>query len=81
MLQPSFFGAEFLRNYPGNCCRYRCRCRNRFGGTYATYETDRTNESAPKIARDGAAGLGLSRNFPGTRRRCPRRIGLKGVSV
>jgi hypothetical protein len=29
---------------PFNRCRYRCRCRNRFGGTYTTYETDRTNE-------------------------------------
>jgi hypothetical protein len=33
----------------------RCSYRNRFGRTYTTYETDRTNESAAKIARDGVA--------------------------
>jgi hypothetical protein len=40
-----------LKDYPGNRCRYRCR----FGGTYTTYETDRTNEMAAKVAKDGLA--------------------------
>jgi hypothetical protein len=49
----------------------RCRYRNRFGGTYTTYETDRTNESAAKIARDvvaeaeGKSGLGPVLTGPG----------------
>jgi hypothetical protein len=33
----------------------RCRYRNRLGRTYTTYETDRTDESAAKIARGGVA--------------------------
>jgi hypothetical protein len=47
-----------LRNYAvDQLQKYRCRyrCRNRFGGTYTTYETDRTNESVAKIARDGVS--------------------------
>jgi hypothetical protein len=35
-----------------NRCRYRRRSRNRF---CATYETDRTNGSAAKVARNGVA--------------------------